>query len=145
MVEYLLVYTDGAARGNPGPSASGFVVYSDEQKVGEEFTLNGVQTNNFAEYRSIIKALVWCSENFPESELVVHSDSELVVKQLNNEYKMRARALMPMKKTVLELVAEFKSVRFVNVPREDSNVAYVDGRLNRLLDSAERGGEDGEA
>ena len=133
------VYTDGAARGNPGPSASGFaVVGNDEKIIGQKSFYNGIKTNNFAEYNAIIKALEWCEANIddPEhTELDFVSDSELVVRQLNGKYKIRSEDMRKLNETVRELAKWFESVKFHNERRSNHGVSAVDAELNALLDS----------
>ena len=83
----LLIYTDGASRGNPGPAGIGIVICDESGKVVKQYEeFIGNATNNFAEYRALIKALELAS-NFPVSEIDCFSDSELMVKQLIGEYR----------------------------------------------------------
>jgi ribonuclease HI len=142
MKNRLIVYTDGAARGNPGPSASGFEVYDHSGRgIHAHSHYNGEQTNNFAEYNAVILALKWCSENSDakETEIALYSDSELVVRQITGKYKVKARHILPLKEGVKELSAKFGAISFHNVPREDEHIVRVDAALNRLLDSRGRG------
>ncbi len=132
------IYTDGAARGNPGESASGFSVFDDSGKeiISKNF-YNGIRTNNFAEYTAVIKALEWCEANLgsPENaELVFISDSELVVRQLNGKYKIRSEEMASLNATVRELSKWFKNVKFTNRRRSDKGISSVDRNLNELLD-----------
>lgn len=133
------IYTDGAARGNPGPSASGFAVYDS---LGKELHarshFNGNKTNNFAEYIAVIRALEWCTENLPklsEIDIRLYSDSELVVRQINGKYRIKMKPLLLLNQTVRELKSKFRSVSFHNLPRENEFISKVDAGLNRLLDS----------
>ena len=131
------IYTDGAARGNPGPSASGFMA---ELEGGDVFELeegNGKATNNFAEYRAIVMALTWCGKTLkrPERlEVELYSDSELVVKQINGLYKVKDRKLKALNAEVRRLIMQFKIVVFKNVRRSNPKITRVDKRLNMLLD-----------
>jgi ribonuclease HI len=134
-VSLFKVYTDGAARGNPGPSASGFMVFQGTKKIHGDFTYNGESTNNHAEYKAVMNALEWCAANIPSDSVIeFYSDSELVVKQINGIYKTRSKELMGMKKAVIELVRKIGRVSFHNLPRENLNISQVDRMLNKLLD-----------
>jgi len=136
------IYTDGAARGNPGPSASGFIIIDkDGNEIYRKSIYNGIKTNNFAEYNAMIKALEWCESNMenPEGmELTFISDSELVVNQLNGRYKIRSAEMAELNSTVKELAKWFKSVKFINRRRSDSGISAVDKGLNELLDKREK-------
>ena len=132
------IYTDGAARGNPGPSASGFMVLADGAIIHEESAYNGRATNNYAEYNAVILALEWCLGNLNEAERMdmdLYSDSELTIKQLSGRYKVKSSALAPINGKALELVHKFHSVKLNNVPRENPNISRVDMKLNILLDN----------
>ena len=138
MAESITVYTDGASRGNPGPSASGYMAVQGGKAVSSEFEYNGVKTNNYAEYHAVEMALSWCLENLsspPSAKVSVFSDSELVVRQLKGEYKTKAPRLRDLKERVEELALKFGSVRFGNLPRSDPRIDQVDAELNRLLDA----------
>lgn len=129
------VYTDGAARGNPGPSASGFAVFRGIKKVHSDFAYNGETTNNTAEYKAVMNALEWCLASLPgDSVIELYSDSELVVKQLNGIYKTRSKEMMRMKMEVIGIVRRIGRVSFHNLPRENPNISHVDRMLNKLLD-----------
>ncbi len=133
----ITVYTDGAARGNPGLSASGYVVVADNKIIAEASAPNHNTTNNVAEYTAMINALEWCSKNIDNSNmatLTVISDSELVIRQMNREYKVKAAELKPLMRRLLELVRLFGSVRFEHRPRTDPMISKVDKKLNELLD-----------
>ncbi len=138
-VETVRIYTDGAARGNPGHSASGFMVYGKDGKLLKKHAeYNGIKTNNFAEYRAVMLALEWCLKGLafpPHATIALYSDSEVVVRQLNGTYKSKSKALQPLKSQVKELEKGFKSVTFNNVPREEEHIKLVDRSLNDLLDS----------
>ncbi len=134
----IVIYTDGAARGNPGESASGYAVYdSGGRLIHKEAVYNGINTNNYAEYNAIIGALVWCKRNMGGRDVNIRlfSDSQLVVRQLNGEYRVRSERMRVMNTEVLELSKYFDSVSFGNLPRGDKMIASVDRDLNILLDS----------
>ena len=133
----LVVYTDGAARGNPGESASGFEVYEDGRPIFNTVVYNGVKTNNYAEYNAIIKALEWCAANSDKDETSVElfSDSDVVVNQINGRYKVRSAGLSELNERVRAIAGDFSSVTFKNVPRETDGIKRVDKTLNRFLDT----------
>lgn len=131
------VYTDGAARGNPGDSASGFMVLSDGEVIKEHSVYNGTATNNYAEYTAVILALRWCEEHLPwrnDVDIKLYSDSELIIRQLNGTYKVKSKDLEPLNKEASRLIKQFKRVLLNNVPRENTYITQVDRNLNLLLD-----------
>ena len=131
------IYTDGAARGNPGPSASGYAIYKGRQALHGHSEYNGRATNNYAEYRAIILALEWCASNLQgqEPEMELYSDSELVIRQINGSYKIKSTSLKPLNEKVRSLVKKLKGIKFYNVSREDRRISKVDKSLNLLLDN----------
>jgi len=140
VAEAITIYTDGASRGNPGPSASGYIAIQAGKQISSEFEYNGVKTNNYAEYHAMEMALSWCLEGLstpPSAKITVFSDSELVVRQLNGMYKTKEAKLKDLKRRVQELAEKFGSVAFRNLPREDRHIERVDAELNRLLDDTQ--------
>ncbi|MGC8710408.1 MAG: ribonuclease HI family protein [Candidatus Micrarchaeia archaeon] len=134
------IYTDGASRGNPGESASGYYVFDkDYRLVLKKVFYNGVKTNNFAEYNAILNALKKVSEDYGfENEVEVISDSEVAVKQINGLYKVKNEALRPLNREVKSIAKRFKKCTFRNVARENKYVSAVDRDLNRLLDKIKK-------
>jgi ribonuclease HI len=95
------IYTDGSSRGNPGPAGCAFVVYRDGIKV-HEFSRNlGRETNNYAEYQALLDALEYIDN---DDVVTIHSDSQLVIKQVNGEWKCRKEKLKPLCKRAQELM-----------------------------------------
>jgi len=131
----LIIYTDGGARGNPGPSGIGAVIY-DEKKVvvAEVSEFIGKATNNQAEYKAVIAALVKAKEIGGE-ELEFYLDSELVVKQLKREYKVKNQELAPLFLKIYNLSMGFKKISFKHVPREMNKEA--DALANKAMDQGE--------
>ena len=130
----IIIYTDGGSRGNPGKSALGVVVGSKEYS---EYL--GVMTNNQAEYRALVFALkkakaLLGGKKAVEAEIEVRMDSELIVKQLNAEYKIKEPDLQPLFVEVWNLKLDFKKVFFVHIPREQNKKA--DRLVNEALDAA---------
>jgi ribonuclease H / adenosylcobalamin/alpha-ribazole phosphatase len=126
--------TDGGARGNPGPAAYGYVLESDDGHIldarGEAI---GVATNNVAEYRALVAGLEKAVE-LGVDELEVVSDSELLVKQMRGEYKVKNAALRELWLEAARLARELGSVRYTAVRREHNELA--DQLVNDALDSA---------
>jgi ribonuclease HI len=125
------VHTDGASRGNPGPAAAAFVIAHDGVPILEYSEPIGKATNNFAEYTAMIRALDCCRQ-LGVTRLSLHSDSELMVKQMRSEYKVKHPDILPLFTKARELVQLFKHVTFVHVPREDN--ADADRLGNEALD-----------
>ncbi|MFZ4631984.1 MAG: ribonuclease HI family protein [Patescibacteria group bacterium] len=128
----LIIYTDGGARGNPGPSGIGVVLY-DENKVlvAEVSEYLGVATNNQAEYKALIAALKKATE-LGASELDCYLDSELVVKQLKREYKVKNQDLAPLFLIIHNLSLNFKKITYTHIPREKNKEA--DRLANEAMD-----------
>ncbi len=136
----IVIYTDGAARGNPGESASGYIVYENGKIVKKHSEYNGKTTNNRAEYIAVVKALEWCLDNIKNcinKNAALYSDSELVVRQINGVYKIKSPNVKELNKRVRDLANGFKNIGFNNLPREENHIRMVDKELNRLLDYIE--------
>ncbi len=130
----LMVFSDGGARGNPGPAAAAFIVLSEN---GQVLTTNshylGLRTNNQAEYEALIAALQFAATVNAE-EVICHVDSELVAKQLTGEYTVKNLGLRKLWGKVQELNRCFKNVRFISVPRTDIQIQKADALVNETLD-----------
>jgi len=136
MKSRLRVYSDGASRGNPGPSAIVFIVLRQDGKILKRYSeYVGVRTNNQAEYEALISALEFAS-GVPSQEVVCHMDSELVVRQLNGEYRVRSSKLEILWLRVHKLKQRFKKISFIHVPRTDTYIQVVDRLANQALDRA---------
>jgi ribonuclease HI len=129
------LFTDGGARGNPGPAAYGYVLEADDGAVlvahGEAI---GTATNNVAEYRALLAGLEKALE-LGVDELEVVSDSELLVKQMRGEYKVRKPTLRELSAQAAELADELGSVTYTAVRREHNELA--DQLVNEALDASE--------
>ena len=131
-VERLTIYTDGASRGNPGPAAAGFVLTdSGGKEVAAKGVYLGEATNNVAEYAGLVKALEAAKEISPE-ELCIYSDSELMVRQIKGEYKVKSEQIRPLYQQVMSLLESFGCYKIKHVPRGKN--ARADGLCNRALD-----------
>jgi ribonuclease HI len=112
----LVIYTDGACLGNPGPMGIGVVIYRDGVRVEELDEYLGEGTNNVAEYTAVIRALE-TAHSMGDAKVHVKSDSLLLVKQLNGEYKVRDAGLRALKNMVDGLCHGLE-VHFEHIPRE---------------------------
>jgi ribonuclease HI len=134
-MEKIIVHSDGGARGNPGPAAIGVVVfdeqYNEVERCGECI---GNHTNNVAEYLGLIKALV-LAKKYTTNEVRVCMDSELVVKQVVGEYKVKAPHLQPFLAEVKRLEQAFNKVSYTHVARENRYQSRADYLVNFALDS----------
>ena len=128
------LFTDGGARGNPGPAAYGFVLESDDGSVlAAEGEAIGTATNNVAEYSGLIAGLQKALElHVPDVEVV--SDSELMVKQMRGEYKVKNEALRELSMRASRLARQLGSVTYTAVLREQNKLA--DQLVNEALDAA---------
>ncbi|HZL06878.1 MAG TPA: ribonuclease HI family protein [Coriobacteriia bacterium] len=126
------LYTDGGARGNPGPAGIGFVLVSE---AGDELAAAGrylgETTNNVAEYEALLAGLC-AARAVGADELLVRADSELVVKQMRGEYRVKHPNLKPLFVRAQELVRGFALVRFEHVRRAEN--ARADGLANDAMD-----------
>ena len=127
MNKKLTIFTDGGARGNPGPAGIGVFI----EGVGEYKKYIGETTNNQAEYKAVILALEKAKDLGAE-ELDFYLDSELVVKQLKREYRVRDEGLATLFVKVWNLCTEFKKVNFTHVRREKNKEA--DRLVNEAID-----------
>lgn len=118
----MTVYIDGASRGNPGHSSVGIVIYNGDNLVKEISEYIGEKTNNYAEYTALIKALEYCiDENYKKIE--IKSDSELVVKQIKNEYKVKDVDLKQLFEMSKLLIDKFENFKITHVKREENKKA----------------------
>lgn len=131
----LKVYADGGSRGNPGPSASGYVLLDMSDKIILKNGLYlGNTTNNQAEYHALRLGLEKALELNAE-HVHVFMDSLLVINQMKGLYKIKNRELLPVYQAIKSTVARFQHVDFTHVPRELNKLA--DGMVNEVLDATE--------
>ena len=130
MTDTIHIFTDGGSRGNPGPGASAFVATRDHS------LRPGRCTNNEAEYGAVIMALVW-AHNRGHDKLVIHSDSQLIVRQIRGEYRVKAPTLRPLYERVMGLLRGviWKAVQH---PREHPWISLCDEMVNEELDARRR-------
>lgn len=133
----LIIYTDGASRGNPGPAAYGFTISDEDDKlIYEEGGYIGLATNNVAEYTAVLQALKHVKEKFASKRLLqieLLADSQLVARQLAGHYKIKAKHLKPLIEQIKILVLELGGVIFDHIPRFQNTQA--DKLANQALDS----------
>lgn len=139
-MQKIVIYTDGGARGNPGPAAIGAVIQYDHQEKHYSHFL-GKTTNNEAEYQGLIFALkkakaLLGKEKVKRASLECFLDSELVVKQLNHEYKIEEENLQKLFIQIWNLMLDFGAVKFTHIRREQNKIA--DRLVNEELDRQER-------
>lgn len=131
-IEELVIYTDGASRGNPGEGGAGIVF---EDRNGKEITVIqrylGLVTNNVAEYQALLIALE-AAQEFHAKRVRIFLDSELVVKQLNGEYKVKNSALKPLFDLIKSSLSRFESCEISHIPREKNDRA--DALANAAID-----------
>jgi ribonuclease HI len=128
----LTLFCDGASRGNPGPGSYGFVVFSDGEIVDQQGARLGTVTNNVAEYQGLVSGLKRCLE-LGAAEITVKSDSELLVRQLNGQYKVKAPQLKILFDEAKGLLHRFKKTSISHVRREENSLA--DALANEALDN----------
>ncbi|HUD07439.1 MAG TPA: ribonuclease HI family protein [Candidatus Saccharimonadales bacterium] len=127
------VYADGGSRGNPGPSASGFVVLDMNDKVlFRKGVYLGITTNNQAEYRSIKFGLETAKQMGCE-QVTVFMDSQLAIRQINGIYRVKNKDIKPVYDEVMTLAKQFNKISFTHVPRELNKLA--DREVNKALDA----------
>ncbi len=112
----IVIYTDGASSGNPGPIGIGVVIWKHGKILKEISEYIGKGTNNIAEYSAVKKALELVL-HLDEKNIIIKSDSELIIKQLNGEYKVKDNELKKLKKEIDNLTIKLNA-KFVHIPRE---------------------------
>jgi len=131
--EGIVIYSDGGSRGNPGPSAAGYVIIgSDDKLLYEGGVYLGITTNNQAEYHGVLLGLEKAKE-MGVKIIEFRLDSLLVVNQLNGLYVIRNRELWPVHERIRELIKQFDKVTFRHIKREFNQQA--DGMVNKILDA----------
>jgi ribonuclease HI len=130
------VYIDGGARGNPGPAGYGVRIEDPDGTLIEElYAPLGIATNNVAEYNGLLAALKWAVDH-GHRDVHIRSDSELLVKQMRGEYKVKNEGLLPLVARARLLLMELGNVRFEHVRREMNKEA--DRLSNLAMDLAEK-------
>jgi len=139
MTNTYTIYTDGGSRGNPGPAAAGFVIQGPDIHRVAHGEYIGVATNNVAEYSALLFALKHLRQDLGErassAVVQVYSDSELVVRQMKGEYKIKKDELRKIATQIREVIMSFGDINFVHIPREKNTEA--DDMVNKALDERE--------
>lgn len=134
----LKTYTDGGARGNPGPAAIGVLICNEQgEALFEHSETIGEATNNVAEYRALIEGMRRAKE-LKAAELDCYLDSELVVKQLQGEYKLKNYNMQKLFDEVRKVERQFKRVSYTHLRREEDEMRRADQLVNFALDEALR-------
>lgn len=134
MTRKLSIYTDGASRNNPGEAAIGVVIKNEGKEIVETLSQSiGIATNNVAEYTALIQALKAAQKLNPE-QIDFYLDSQLVVRQITGEYKIKNAGLVPLVREAHDLIRRFPKgrVNFHHIPREENKEA--DALANAALD-----------
>jgi len=128
----LIIYTDGGARGNPGPAGVGVVFRNETGKIISKYKKYiGKATNNAAEYQALILALMEAGR-LKADQLLINMDSELIVRQMQGKYKIKEPALKVLAGEVLKLTNKFRHVEFKHISREQNKEA--DRLVNLAID-----------
>ena len=132
----LRIYTDGACRGNPGPSAIAFIILNDRKKVIKRRSKYvGIGTNNQAEYEALISALTSALKF--GNDVKCYSDSKLLVNQMNGDWKVKHPNMKLLWKKAMRLTREFREITFTHIPRTNPKIRKVDALANAELDEIE--------
>lgn len=132
----LIIYTDGASRGNPGRASYGFTISDESGKLlYEEGKYLGIHTNNFAEYSAVLAALNYIDKNLSSSftQVDFFMDSKLAVEQLSGRYKIKSPNLMELIKQIKQIENNLGNITYTHVPRAKNKIA--DKLANLALDS----------
>jgi len=141
-MQKLVIYVDGGARGNPGPAALGVVFCDEKGKVLKKYSQYiGKASNNEAEYQGLIFALkkaksLLGKEKIKKIPIEIRSDSELLIKQMRGEYKIKTPGIQSLFLTAWNLKIDFKNLKFSLIPREENKEA--DRLVNEMLDTQNR-------
>lgn len=134
-----VIYTDGASRGNPGNAAWAYIIMQNGIIVKKDSGYCEFATNNQAEYTAVIHALADAADEGLRT-ITLYSDSQLVIRQLRGEYKVRDRCLRHLYTRAQHIAEKFDSITLKNVPREDKNISIADRMCNETIDRVKQGG-----
>ena len=132
-VNILEIYTDGAARGNPGPAASAYLIVSGEEIIQQDVNYIGNSTNNTAEYKAIINALL-AAQKFHTGVIQIYTDSKLAVNQITKKWKINYPHLLKFVKEIHQLIKKFQKVEIYHVRRNNHYIQLCDKLCNERLD-----------
>jgi ribonuclease HI len=123
----LSVFIDGASRGNPGPSSIGIIIRKRKVQISRFNEFLGIMTNNQAEYHALKRALQ--ITQYMSRNVVIMSDSNLLINQRQNKYKVRNAELKIISREISNLETLFDSVEYKHIPREENNLADMEANL----------------
>lgn len=132
----LIIFSDGGSRGNPGKGAYGFIIYNEKKEtIYKEGKTIGITTNNTAEYIGVYQALAWLiKNNYTLSQIDFYLDSQLVVEQLSNRFKVKNETLKNLYKNIKKLEQKISNhIQYHHIPREKNKAA--DSLVNQALDA----------
>lgn len=135
MKNEVIVFSDGGSRGNPGPSACGYVITCEDNTLHKDGVYLGINTNNYAEYMGVFHSLKWIIKNLiidKDTTIKYFLDSELLVKQLNGLYKVKSPNLKTIFLEIKKMIINIPSITFIHVYREKNKTA--DFLVNETLD-----------
>ena len=136
MPSKLIIYSDGGARGNPGPAAIGVLICDENNEpLFEHGEVIGETTNNVAEYSAVIKGLE-LAKKFNAEEISYFVDSQLVAYQISGKYQIKMPHLLKLCQQVKEKAKGLKRFSITQVPRTHEKLRVVDGLVNQALDEA---------
>ncbi|MDP3920076.1 MAG: ribonuclease HI family protein [Candidatus Omnitrophota bacterium] len=136
MPKKLYIYSDGGARGNPGPAAIGVLICDEKNEMlKDHHEVIGETTNNVAEYTAVIVGLELAKE-FGAETIDYFVDSQLVANQISGKYRVKAPHILTLFKQVKKLMGHYKQVKIQHVPREHEKLRYVDKLVNIALNRA---------
>lgn len=132
--EGLIIYSDGGARGNPGPAAAAFIINRNGRVIHSQAEYLGISTNNFAEYSGVLIALTWLKRNTNQidGKVKFFLDSELVANQLKGEYKIKNPKLKEIMSKIKNIEKDLKNkIEYGAIPRTKNKIA--DHLVNKIL------------
>lgn len=133
----LIIFTDGASRGNPGPASYGYIIYARGGEIlHQEGKTLGVTTNNVAEYTGVLEALSYIKKRWPDQlfhKIELKADSKLVIEQLSGRFKLKSPHLRILFSQIKEIERELGGILYTHVPRAENFVA--DRLANQALDA----------
>lgn len=129
--------SDGGARGNPGPAALGLIIREGDNILEEYGEYIGETTNNVAEYKGLIEAMKRASK-YTQGEITCVLDSELIVKQLLGEYRIKNPKLKPLFLEVQKLQNRFDKIHYIHVLRKNKFQKMADYMVNKALDERQK-------
>lgn len=133
---HLKIYTDGASRGNPGHAAIGIVIQNENSQLVKEISdYVGINTNNYAEYQAVLRALKE-AKSLNADEVTLFSDSELICRQLMGKYKVKSNNIRPLFTKVISLASQLRSFSVVHIRREKNS--HADKLANIALDKQKK-------